>query len=109
MHITFTDHAVEQINQQLPAGAGDLKLVFDSEGCGCSVNGVPTLWIVDNPGERDLHAEGAPFELLYEPNHEIFFDDKMTLDYLAKSRSFVLKSSGQIYNANMQLIDKREK
>jgi uncharacterized protein YqkB len=109
IEITFTNEAIEQMHQQLPAGSAELKLVFDSEGCGCSVNGVPTLWIVDQPGERDLRAEGNPYELLYEPNHEIFFEDKMTVDYSQKSRNYVLKSSGQIYNANMQMIDKREK
>ncbi|NHN30787.1 iron-sulfur cluster biosynthesis family protein [Paenibacillus agricola] len=107
MQITFTNEAIEQMHQQLPAGSGELKLVFDSEGCGCSVNGVPTLWIVDRPKDRDLRADGTPYELLYEPNHEIFFEDKMTVDYSPKSRNYVLKSNGQIYNANMQLIDKR--
>jgi uncharacterized protein YqkB len=108
MEITFTNEATQQLNQQLPAGSGELKLVFDSEGCGCSVDGVPALWIVGQPGERDLRAAGTPYELLYDPKHEIFFEDRMSLDYSAKSRSYVLKSNGQIYNANMHLIDKRQ-
>jgi uncharacterized protein YqkB len=108
MHITYTDEAVEQINKQFSAGSGELKLVFDTEGCGCSVNGVPAIWMVNQAVERDLHASGAPFELLYDKKDEIFFEDKMILDYKIGSRSFVLKSSGQIYNANLQLIDKRE-
>jgi uncharacterized protein YqkB len=108
MHITYTDEAVEQINRKFTAGSGELKLVFDTEGCGCSVNGIPTLWMVDKAHNNDWHASGTPYELLYHKKDEIFFEEKMTLDYSAVSRSYVLKSSGQIYNANLQLIDKRE-
>jgi len=106
IHITFTEAASERLTKQLAGRPGEVKLVFDSEGCGCSANGVPTLWIVDRAEEKDLRAEGSPFELLYEKKHEIYFEDRMSLDY--QSGSFVLKSTGQIYNANMQLIDKRQ-
>lgn len=107
IHITFTNKTVEQITKQLAGRAGEVKLVFDSEGCGCSVSGVPTLWIVDRPGDKDLRAEGTPFQLLYEQKHEIFFEDRMSLDY-DQASGYVLKSSGQIYNAHMRLIDKRQ-
>ncbi|MCS7464437.1 hypothetical protein N0M98_30520 [Paenibacillus doosanensis] len=107
MQITFTDQAVDQLGKYQINENGELKLVYDSEGCGCAVSGVPTLWIVDRAGERDLRAEGTPYELLYEKKHEVFFEDRMTLDY-AENRGYVLKSSGQIYNANMRLIDKRD-
>lgn len=106
MHITFTALAAEQITKRLGRQPGEVKLVFDSEGCGCSVSGVPTLWIVNQAGDKDLRADGTPFGLLYEQKHEIFFEDRMSLDY--QSSGFVLKSSGQIYNAHMRLIDKRE-
>ncbi|MCR8631943.1 MULTISPECIES: iron-sulfur cluster biosynthesis family protein [Paenibacillus] len=108
MHITFTNQAIEQINKKMTTGAGELKLVYDSEGCGCAANGVPTLWIVNHAEDKELRAEGTPFELVYEKKHEVYFEDRMTLDYEAGRGSFVLKSSGQIYNANMLLIDKRE-
>ncbi|NOU97000.1 hypothetical protein GC093_27795 [Paenibacillus sp. LMG 31456] len=108
MHITFTNQAIEQINKKMNSGAGELKLVHDSEGCGCSANGVPTLWIVNQAEDKELRAEGTPFELVYEQKHEVYFEDKMTLDYAPARGDFVLKSNGQIYNANMRLIDKRE-
>lgn len=106
MHIQITDQAAGQIHKFQLKEHDELKLVFDSEGCGCSVSGVPTLWIVNSVGERDLHATGEPFRLLYDKKDEIFFEDRMTLDYRQES-GFVLKSSGQIYNAHMRLIDKR--
>lgn len=106
MQITFTEQAVEQIKKHQMKGQEKLKLVFDSEGCGCAVSGVPTLWIMQQAGERDLHTEGTPYEVLYEKKHEVYFEDRMTLDY-RENGGYVLKSSGQIYNANMRLIDKR--
>lgn len=106
MQITFTKQALEQIDKHHIAGEEKLKLVYDNEGCGCAVNGVPTLWIVQQPGERDLHAEGTPYEVLYEKKHEVYFEDRMTLDY-RDNGGYILKSNGQIYNANMSLIDKR--
>ncbi|MDF2961431.1 MAG: hypothetical protein K0S39_3166 [Paenibacillus sp.] len=108
MQIIFTDQAVEQINRKMTPGAAELKLVYDSEGCGCAVSGVPTLWLVNEAADKELRAEGHPFEVLYEKKHEVYFEDKMTLDFEKVRGSFVLKSSGQIYNANMRLIDKRE-
>ncbi|WP_028548534.1 iron-sulfur cluster biosynthesis family protein [Paenibacillus sp. UNC451MF] len=106
MHITFTEQAVEQIKKHHIDGQEKLKLVYDSEGCGCAVSGVPTLWIVNQPGDRDLNAEGTPYDVLYEKKHEVYFEDRMSLDY-RDNGVYILKSSGQIYNANMRLIDKR--
>ncbi|TDF99538.1 iron-sulfur cluster biosynthesis family protein [Paenibacillus piri] len=107
MHITFTDHAVEQINSRFAPGDGELKLVFDSEGCGCAVSGVPVLWIVDQAADKELRAEGTPYRIVYEKRHEVYFEDRMVLDFEPKRGSFILKSDGQIYNAQMRLIDKR--
>ncbi|MBE1441773.1 iron-sulfur cluster biosynthesis family protein [Paenibacillus sp. OAS669] len=106
MHITFTEQAVEQLQKHQINGQEKLKLVYDSEGCGCAVSGVPTLWIVDKADDRDLTAEGTPYEVLYEKKHEVYFEERMTLGY-NDNGGYILKSSGQIYNAYMRLIDKR--
>jgi uncharacterized protein YqkB len=110
MQITFTEQAAAAVGQRLEAGqSGVLRLVYDNEGCGCAVNGVPTLWIesATQPHDFQIEAVGTPAELWMEKKHEIYFEDRMTLDYKAEGRSFVLKSNGQIYNAHMNLIDKR--
>jgi uncharacterized protein YqkB len=107
MHITFTDQAVEQLGGSMQSGSGEIKLVYDSEGCGCAVSGVPTLWIVDRAEQQELRAEGTPYGLIYEKKHEVYFEDNLILDYDSARRAFMLKSRGQIYNADMRLIDKR--
>src|SRR4051794_37605954 len=100
MHITFTESAVEQLGSQVSTET-PLKLVFDSEGCGCAMNGVPTLWIVPEADPKDLQAEATPFHVIYSPKHEVFFEDHMKIDYQAASKSYILKSNNQIYNAGM--------
>ena len=47
MNITFTDTAKQRLTPCMEQNNTLLKLVFDTEGCGCSVNGVPTLWLVE--------------------------------------------------------------
>ena len=84
-----------------------LKLVFDTEGCGCSVNGVPTLWLVSRQMRRILSAETDVFPLIYKAKDEIFFEENMKIDFHEGNKSYILKSNNQIYNAGMSLVDKR--
>ncbi|MBD0380454.1 iron-sulfur cluster biosynthesis family protein [Paenibacillus sedimenti] len=107
MKITFTDSAIQRLTPALVDGQALLKLVFDTEGCGCSVNGVPTLWLVDTGSEGDVSADAEPFQLVYKAKDEIFFEENMKIDYQDTTKSFILKSNSQIYNAGMSLIDKR--
>ncbi|MCZ8521452.1 MULTISPECIES: iron-sulfur cluster biosynthesis family protein [Paenibacillus] len=106
MSIQFTEAAQTAIGKIL-GGQGYIKLAYDSEGCGCSVSGVPTLWLVDEPAAFDLVKRGEPFDVLMEQKHEVFFEDAMKVDYQEIGHIYSLKSSSQIYNGRMQLIDKR--
>lgn len=108
MHITFTDSAKQQLSY-LYDGNVLLSLVYDTEGCGCAVNGVPTLWLVSEAESTDSEAEAEPFKVIYSPKHEIFFEENLKIDYDISKKSYILKSNNQIYNASMNLIDKRIK
>lgn len=109
MQIEITTLAAEQIRNQLHEQSATLKLAYDTEGCGCVVSGVAALWVVDGPGEFDRQAENSSFELLYDWRHEVFFEERLIIDYLPQHRSYILKSNQQIYNARMSLIDNRNK
>jgi iron-sulfur cluster insertion protein len=55
MNITFTDKAIEKIQVKLSDSNGkQLKLKYDTEGCGCVVSGVSALWIVSEREEEDI-------------------------------------------------------
>jgi uncharacterized protein YqkB len=107
MHITFTVPAVNQLEPLMNHHDAVLKLVYDSEGCGCAVNGVPTLWLVSKPDAKDLKADTSSYPVVYNPKHEIFFDDSLTIDFRPETKSYILKSNNQIYNSGMSVIDKR--
>lgn len=72
MKIMFTDSAIERLTPYMDQGEALLKLAFDTEGCGCSVNGVPTLWLVSEESPNDLTAETNALKLIYSSNDEIF-------------------------------------
>lgn len=107
MFIRFTNTAAERIREKIGDRSAFLKLAYDTEGCGCAVNGVAQLWIVEEPPPHDARASGDPFSVIYDPNHEVFFEDQMVVDYIERTRTYKLSSSSQIYNAFMPLLDKR--
>ncbi|GAB2723796.1 iron-sulfur cluster biosynthesis family protein [Paenibacillus thermoaerophilus] len=107
MKVHVTEAARDRL-EQMRGGRGALKLVYDSEGCGCAVSGVPAVWIVDELADDDLRAECAPFELGYERRHEVFFEDEMTLDYKPDTNACALRSRHQIYNARLAIVDRRK-
>ncbi|MGO4273123.1 iron-sulfur cluster biosynthesis family protein [Paenibacillus sp. TAF58] len=107
MKITFTDTAIHRLTPFLGQNEAILKLVFDTEDCGCSVNGVPTLWLVSKASDGELTAETESFKLIYKAKDEIFFEENMKIDYHEGNKSYILKSNNQIYNAGMSLVDKR--
>lgn len=107
MNITFTDTATQRLTPYMEQNNTLLKLVFDTEGCGCSVNGVPTLWLVSTANIDDVSAVTAAFPLIYKAKDEIFFEDTMKIDFHEGKGSYILKSNNQIYNAGMSLVDKR--
>ena len=83
-----------------------LKLVYDSEGCGCAVSGVPQLWRVNNTEADDITISEGAVTVLAEKRHAVFFEDDLRLEYEPSRSCFVLKSDGQIYNSRLRVIDK---
>jgi uncharacterized protein YqkB len=108
LNIHFTEQALLILaNKQFPAGGGVLKLVYDNEGCGCAVNGVPALWILDEPMQGDLTALGEPYPVYYASEHEVYFENRLKIDGDDKATRLSLKSDQQIYTTLFRIIDKR--
>lgn len=120
MHMTITAAAGARIRERFGNGPLRLALVYDTEGCGCAVNGVPALWIVPDdrepfPGtgrgddaELLVDTSGAPgISLVLQRRHAVFFDERMTLDCKPGRIGYELRSDNQIYSANLTIIDKR--
>ncbi len=73
MKIIFSEAAQAKLLPLLEPGQVRLKLLYDTEGCGCVVSGVPALQLVDEQGPDDSPGDGVPIPFLYEPRHEVFF------------------------------------
>jgi uncharacterized protein YqkB len=104
MKFTFSQPAIDRLSQGLPDKDSRLKLIYDTEGCGCAVNGVPALQIIREANTDDRKAEGGPFEVWYDPKQEVFFEDELKVDFNEARNAYILKSDNQIYTTNMRLL-----
>jgi uncharacterized protein YqkB len=111
MQITITEPAQQEISNKMDSQTFSLKLVFNAEGCGCAVNGIPELWLLPKTALsiQELETESPPFQIRLDKHHEIYFEAQMTIDYQPHNRTFQLKSNNQMYHANMSLIQKTGK
>jgi uncharacterized protein YqkB len=107
MNITFTDKAIAKVQEKYGKDSSlYLKLKYDTDGCGCVVSGVTTLWIVDEKEGDDVTIETNFVPVLVEKTKQVFLDDNMTIDYNESAYAFMLKCPSQILNPRMSFIDK---
>jgi uncharacterized protein YqkB len=109
MYIHLTEAAQHQLAPYSLSGADRIRLVYDSEGCGCAVSGVASLWLTNTTENDETLAEtNAPsLTFSYLKRHEIFFEDRLNLDYNPERRAFRLSSNGQIYGSGILVSDRR--
>ncbi|GIP25843.1 hypothetical protein J23TS9_09730 [Paenibacillus sp. J23TS9] len=108
MNIQISERAERFLRQKIGSKSSPVRLVFDSEGCGCGVNGIPALWILPAQDEHDiiLHSNGVPF--LINRIHAVYFEEHLYLDSEETYPSFRLSGDSQLYGQNIRLLDKRE-
>jgi uncharacterized protein YqkB len=103
MRIDITPEAAGLLASMTGVGRR-LKLVYDTEGCGCAVNGVPALRAVDGPSPGDMEAEtDGPLTIWYDPRQEIFFEDRLVIDRAPGGPGLLLRGAGQIYTPNLRI------
>lgn len=108
MNIQLNPQAELKLKDKLGDKPGAIRLIYDTEGCGCAVNGVPGLRIVDEPTMEDMDVEtGSPVPFIVNRKQAVFFEEKMRLDADPATYSFRLDSSGQNYGTNIQVLDAR--
>lgn len=109
MNIQFTSEALQKLQPYIDDKDTLMKLVYDADGCGCAVSGVPALWVLNKQQVKEevRNASHEPLQIVYEPRHEVFFEDRLKLDYHSDKRAFKLSSDGQIYSTDLAIVDKR--
>ncbi|WP_054955771.1 iron-sulfur cluster biosynthesis family protein [Paenibacillus dakarensis] len=108
MIIQLTEDAERKLKEKIGSVQGSVRLIYDTEGCGCAVNGIPGLRIIDEPDQDDVPVEaGDSIPFVINRMQEIFFEDSLKLDVHPGLSSFRLDSSSQTYGTNIQLVDTR--
>jgi uncharacterized protein YqkB len=108
MNISWSPEAIAELHRRYGHNANEWKLVYDTEGCGCAVNGVPALWAVSEPEKGDLAAGSTGNILWYNKLQAVFFEDDMRISYQEDKRSFTLASDNQIYTTRLLITDRRK-
>ncbi|TJY44249.1 iron-sulfur cluster biosynthesis family protein [Cohnella pontilimi] len=108
MKIVWSPDAVQELRARYGSDIEAFRLVYDTEGCGCAVNGVPALWAVTESAPGEIRADSEPFVLWHDPRHALYFDETLRIDFRADTNSFRLASDNQIYTSRMVLADRRE-
>ncbi|UOQ85937.1 iron-sulfur cluster biosynthesis family protein [Gracilibacillus salinarum] len=95
MKLTITEQALEKLNT-LASTPFILALTYDTEDCGCGVNGMPTVAIKDQPTEYDQPVECDQLEAVVHKQQAVFFSKEMKLDY--NGATFRLSSPNEMLN-----------
>lgn len=107
MNITITAAAAEKIHALKNRETGTLKLKWDTEGNGCVLNGVPTLWYVDEAdADHDVLLETNEMPILVEKPKMVFYDEEIKIDFSQEAGMFQLKSPNQMLNGRMAFRNK---
>lgn len=104
MKITFTAAALEKIEPLLAQENKILKFVHDTEGCGCAMNGVPALKLIDEPTINDSKGIADPLPFYYDKTDKILYEEHLKIDFKVQTHSLILKSDSQIYSSNLRII-----
>jgi uncharacterized protein YqkB len=108
VEINITAAAAEKINERVNGREGYLKLKYDTDGCGCAVNGVVALWFVTDLDSDDIEIETNDRTVYVEKSKTVFFDEQMKIDFSPSANCFQLKSPQQILNGHMSLLIKQK-
>ncbi|WP_347862806.1 iron-sulfur cluster biosynthesis family protein [Salimicrobium sp. PL1-032A] len=110
MHIEFTEEAKEKFRIILnESGTSMLRLAYDTEGCGCGVNGVPMIYVEDESKTSDVPVENDFVPVVVDSEQRLFLYESMKVEVV--KGAFRFKGSGGILNpviSSRQVCERRE-
>lgn len=107
MKMTWSKDAVAALRARFGDDVAGFRLVYDIDGCGCGVNGVPALWAVDSAQSGDIRADSEPLALWIDPQQRVFFDDALRIGYVPERSAFTLASDQMTYTSRLVVEDRR--
>ncbi|PAV29563.1 hypothetical protein CIL05_11915 [Virgibacillus profundi] len=96
MHLTITPEAKVLLDRLNTDNNHYLVLWYDTEGCGCGVNGIPTIRFTNEKDPLDIKVENEVYPILIHKQQATFFAEDMKLD--VKGEMFRLSSPEGILN-----------
>lgn len=96
MELIITNNALEKIKSLTENRSGILALTYDTDGCGCGVNGMPTISLIATVEEYHKRIECHQYDVVVHKQEAVFFSEKMTLDY--NGSTFRLTSPNEMLN-----------
>ncbi|MEC2343204.1 iron-sulfur cluster biosynthesis family protein [Paenibacillus barengoltzii] len=107
MKITLNAAAKKLIDDKLAGQPGLLRLVYDTENCGCGMSGVPVLNIVSEPGPYDIPMDNEAYPFWIDKMQAVFFEEELSLKGEEATGTFRLDGPSQFYKSNIPLVDRR--
>ena len=105
MYVHITDSALDRIEALKGEREGRIHLFYETEGCGCGNSGIFEIRYVTETDSEDVEIDSNTGPILIKNWTKVFLDEKMKIDYREDKRSLVLKSDGQVFNANLLVTD----
>ena len=106
MYIEWTDQALTKITEKINGADGYLLLKYDTDDCGCAVNGVTALWLIRELDDDFKKVETNGLAIYVEKSKMIYLDEKMKIDFVPSANCFMLKSPNEILNPRLNLYKK---
>ncbi|KGP72159.1 iron-sulfur cluster biosynthesis family protein [Pontibacillus yanchengensis] len=103
MRLHITEQAIKQLQQLQPANCSMLRLYYDTDGCGCGVDGMPIIHFTNQRTLYDEEVENDHYTVIIDDQQKLFFDDNMTLEW--NGQLFRLKSPKGMLNASISSRD----
>lgn len=108
MKMTLDSAAVNLVHELRGEYSGQLRLIYDLEGCGCGMSGIAGLELVDKPGMHDISIECDSFPVWIDRGQAVFYEDKLFLKGDESTGTFRLDGMSQLYHSNLRLVDRRQ-
>ena len=96
MKLTITEVALEKLKKLNQDKKQYIALFYDTDDCGCGVNGLPTIRFTNIMKDTDKIVESEAFDVIVDKQQAIFFAPDMKLDFTANA--FRLSSPEGILN-----------
>ncbi|SFJ24396.1 Uncharacterized protein YqkB [Halobacillus dabanensis] len=106
MKLRITNEAKQQLEKIQDPERPLIRLFYDTEGCGCGVNGLPTIRLEKEERDTDRTVENDDYSVIIDQQQAIFFKKEMKLDFI--KGTFRLSSPDGILNPIIPIKDVKE-